>query len=1203
MTILCRVDGAMRDMNFLVDSQADICVLKETSISRVTMLNRSRVIDIKGITNAAVRSLGALRLGLVFDTDVLEHEFHVVPSIFNIDCDGIIGKDFLLTYNCKLDYESMLFSIRATNGTRVLRLSNHAKDDKFTIPPRCEVVRVFRLNASVPCVVDQLELAPGVFTSRTIVDPGQAYIRVINTTEYPQTVTSRIDRFEALENFWCYSTDATVVDANRTDRLKSMVAKNTPQQYQNNLMRLVEDFPDVFALPEDRMTVNNFYTQKLRTIDDSPSYIKNYRTPNVWKEEIRSQVNRLIENDLIEPCASSYNSPVILVPKKSPDGMRKWRMCLDYRGVNKKLVADKYPLPRIDDILDNLGRAVFFSVMDLYSGFHQVPVDPESRDLTAFSTEQGSFRWKVLPFGLNVSPNSFSRMMQLAFSGLPPDMLFIYIDDIIVLGRSEEEHLINLRETFRRCRERNLKLNPDKCSFFRAEVLFLGHLCTSEGIRPDRSKYSAIAEYPRPNSAESVRRFVAMANYYRKFVPGFSVITIPLNRLTKKNVPFVWNEEHQIAFDRIKQILSSPQTLAYPDFTQEFVLTVDASKAGCGAVLSQNERPIAYASKGFNRAEGNKSTIEQELIAMHWAIKHFRYYLYGRHFLVRSDHRPLIYLYNLKESSAKLTRLRLELAEYTFSIEHIRGKDNVVADALSRVHVDEIRSIKDRNKDLQELNVLVTTRSMTRRIEESTIKDPGARETENVPEPKIAHEIKGEDDDEIPVVRTRLLPDTRSSKQYQFSVQGNRPAEELFSFKIEFANEQRFTRQLLSRLEQFAEDFGISALKIFANEDMFQVISPNRFKSLGNEMNVLKKLRVRLAQPLITVTDVAQQRELVEKFHEDPRDGGHFGIAKTLQKLRSRYFWSDMSGQVRQYVMECHKCQVNKPKRKTVEPLTLTDTPSRPFYRVSIDTVGPMAMSEKGSRYALSIVCDLTKYLIMLPMKNKEARTIARAMFEGLILVHGPVEVIVSDQGTEFVNAIMRELCGLMKIEHRVSAPYHHQTMGSIERTHRVFNEYLRSYLSTGEDWEECMKYFVYCYNTAYHAAFDHRYTPFELVFGRRNTIPDFVQNERIDPLYNLDDYVKEARYRMQVTYQAARRLLELRKNSTKSIYDRNINPLEVKIGDKVLLRNEARGKHESMFRGPYLVVRINEPNVEILDEKTNRAKTVHKNNVSRFRA
>lgn len=227
-------------------------------------------------------------------------------------------------------------------------------------------------------------------------------------------------------------------------------------------------------------------------------------------------------------------------------------------------------------------------------------------------------------------------------------------------------------------------------------------------------KFDTIKNYPTPHDADALRRFVAMANYYRKFIPNFSTISIPLSQLTKKNAVIKWTQEQDKAFNRIKS--SSPMILAYPNYSEQFTLTVDASKQGCGAVLSQRGNPIAFASKSFTRAESNKATIEQELNAIWWSIKHFKHYLYGTEFLVQSDHKPLIYLYKLKETNAKLIRLRLELAEFSFTIEHIKGKENVAADALSRIHIDDIRSMKEKKNDLEELQILMTTRAQSRKM-------------------------------------------------------------------------------------------------------------------------------------------------------------------------------------------------------------------------------------------------------------------------------------------------------------------------------------------------------------------------------------------------------------------------------------------------------------------------------------------------------
>lgn len=256
--------------------------------------------------------------------------------------------------------------------------------------------------------------------------------------------------------------------------------------FANHKTELCLEYVDIFALSKDKASTNNFYTQKLNLTDNEPVYQPNYRLPHAQKEIIRSEIQKLMDNDQIEPSLSSYNSPLLLVPKKSIDGKKKYRMVIDYRGVNRKLVPDKFPLPRIDDILDSLGNAKYFSVIDLNAGFHQVPIAPESRPITSFSFDNSHHQWKVLPFGLSVSPNSFSRMMSTIFRGVPLDTCFLYIDDIIVIGRSKKHHLKNLRTVFERCRKYNLKLNPHKCQFFRCEVQYLGQIKVCDRIRIKR---------------------------------------------------------------------------------------------------------------------------------------------------------------------------------------------------------------------------------------------------------------------------------------------------------------------------------------------------------------------------------------------------------------------------------------------------------------------------------------------------------------------------------------------------------------------------------------------------------------------------------------------------------------------------------------------------------------------------------------------
>lgn len=407
-------------------------------------------------------------------------------------------------------------------------------------------------------------------------------------------------------------------DEERISKLRT-VLNNNIKNYSNfskSIIDLCLKYHDIFTLEGDILSTNNFYTQKLNVTNSNAVYVKSYRMPHSQKAEVRHQVDNLLKNDLIEPSKSSYNSPILLVPKKSTSSEKKWRMCIDFRLLNKKLVPDKYPLPRMDDVLDNLGRAKWFSTLDLFSGFHQIPLDKSSRKFTSFITADGSFQFKVLPFGLNVAPNSFARMMALAFSGLKTATCFLYLDDIIVPGVSESHHIRNLELVFKTCQSHNLKLNPEKCYFLRSEVNYLGHICTDNGILPDSSKYDVIKNYPTPHDKDSARRFVAFMNYYNKFIPNFASLTHPLNKLLRKNSTFIWSAECNDSFKTLKNSLLNPPILQYPNFDEPFILTVDAAKYGVGAVLSQlthgNDLPIALASKAFTKGELNKSTIEKK---------------------------------------------------------------------------------------------------------------------------------------------------------------------------------------------------------------------------------------------------------------------------------------------------------------------------------------------------------------------------------------------------------------------------------------------------------------------------------------------------------------------------------------------------------------------------------------------------------------
>lgn len=1162
-------------------------------------------ISLKGITDGVAYSLGVIYIRLHLENWTIDHEFHVVDNNFPILSHGIIGRDFFKINKCTIDYASMEFTSYIPEPVTIPIIFD-VFQDTVSIPPRSECHREFFIaTVNDTYFVDSQELIPGVFCGRTIVETDRHILKIINTTNKPVEISKSQICYENINNYDIFNIDKVDLRSDRLNELIKLASANIPSHCKDELLDLIIEFQDIFALQGDRMTVNNFYQQTLRTSSSNPTFIKNYRLPFSQKLEIERQVDNLITNNLIEPSCSSYNSPLLLVPKKSIGDKKKWRLCVDYRSVNKQLISDSHPLPIIEDILNNLGRAKYFSVLDLFSGFHQVPLEKDSRDITSFTANNATYQWKVLPFGLKVSPNSFSRMMSLAFAGATEAQHFIYIDDIIVVGRSTEHHIANLRAIFEKCRTRNLKLNPEKCDFFKTEVTYLGHLCSEKGILPDSAKLRAMELYPVPSDKDAVKRFVAFANYYRKFIRNFASLSRSLNNLTRKSTEFVWQNEHQTAFQKIKKALMAPPILSYPNFEKEFTLFVDASQFAVGAVLTQlndcNEYlPIAFASKCFNKAENNKSTIEKELMAIHFAIKYFKHFLYGVHFIVKSDHKPLSYLFALKDPTSRLTRLRLELEEFNFSIEYIKGKDNVLADALSRISIQDIKNTANTDKII----LAMTTRSMSRK---------------NTNNPKINLEISNNNIYDLPMVfepinqnnlrnnpilSFRVLP---NGNRLEWTIQFKRKQNAKIAFSF---NAEEITRSILATLNEFVESLLSDnaflyhrdprdpvVCKLYNDDPLFSYVTIGEFKQVAQQ--ILTKIRIALVTRPVLITDKSEQTRILHHYHNHPIFGAHCGRRRLYAKLKSKFKWYNLAKDVRNYVNKCEDCQRNKVNFNIKEPMCITSSPSKPFDTLIIDTVGPLPMTSQGNKYIVTAMCDLTKYLISIPIPNKEASSVARALVENVFLQYGNFKSIRTDQGTEYKNSLLKEILSLLGVEHMIGTAYHHESVGTVERNHRVLNEYLRSYLGKHNEWDELIKFFTYSYNCTPHTSFEFRYSPFELVYGKSPEALKILQENKVEPMYNFDTYSSLLKNNLQLAHRDAQQLLNNAKAKSKVIYDRNCNTIDVKVGDLILVKNESKGKFDPEYAGPFEVIELSNFNVSF--NHKNKINTVHRNRIKKF--
>ena len=414
---------------------------------------------------------------------------------------------------------------------------------------------------------------------------------------------------------------------------------------------------------------------------------KAYRTSTIDQDKIDNQITDLLNRDLIERSTSNYSFPVVLVNKK--DDGEKTRLCIDYRKLNSITIPERYPMPNIRDIEDKLLNAEFFSTLDISSGFHHIRVAPEDKTKTAFVTMHEHFQWKVMPFGLKNAPAIFQRIV---YNILKRNNLTAfshnYIDDIIIFSKTTDEHLRHIDQVLKVMKKENVKLKQSKCFFMKKSVTYIGHLISKNTIRPLNNNLSAITDYPPPHDKKTLRRFLGKINFYHRFIPDRTELLDPLYDLLKKEHQFKWSEDKQKSFVKIKEILTSELVIHIFDPNLNTIVITDASDIGIGAVLKQQkdneEITIGYFSRKLLKHQKNYVVTEKECLAIIESIEYWHHYLYGRKFLIRTDHKPLKYINTHKKINTRIMNWAMRLNQYEFEIDYIKGETNLEADYLSR---------------------------------------------------------------------------------------------------------------------------------------------------------------------------------------------------------------------------------------------------------------------------------------------------------------------------------------------------------------------------------------------------------------------------------------------------------------------------------------------------------------------------------------
>lgn len=1074
----------------------------------------------------------------------------------------LLGMDFLKVHNCRLDFPRSILHL----DREVLHCWDQNEDNahfrvvsdtRTEVPPYEPVIVVGRIQRTgeitewgliEPC--EKLTEKTDLLVGRTVVSARQdtVPVRIINCSDRPVILHPNQQLGWCDSVNWCESTDpedgetaifsvnqpsTPIVDDPETvpDHLQDLFQRSSKYLHDSQSEQLAHvlcQYHNIFSVTREDFGRTSLVKHGIDTGDSRPVKQPSRRLAFAKREAEKVEIEKMLKQGVIRPSSSPWASPVVMVEKKD----KSMRFCIDFRRLNDLTRKDAYPLPRVDDCLESLAGAQWFSTLDLSSGYWQVELEEEAKSKTAFATRSGLYEFNVMPFGLANAPSTFERLMEMVMRSLQWEECLIYLDDIISFGTTFEQELERLTRVFDRLRHANLRLKPSKCHLFQTGVDFLGHHVSRDGIHTCEDKVEAVKSWPEPVNLKELRSFLGLCSYYRKFIKDFAKIASPLNALVKKSVTFSWTEGCQHAFDQLKQTLTSAPVLAYPEMEGQFVLDCDASKVAVGAVLSQvqdgQEKVIAYSSRTLNSHEKNYCVTRLEMLAVVTAIRRFKTYLWGRPVTLRTDNAAVNYMIHIKEPQGQLARWLEELGCYDLQVTHRAGRIHTNADALSRRPCRQCGRLDEPAVGLNE-----STGSKSECLGHCAVITCQRRKGNVQPTANRGMWLQGWDslelhdsqirDSEIKLIMEALQND--SGKPDWSAVSGESQA-----VKTLWGQWNRLSIRDGILCRKWEDDTGETI--------RWQVVVPTE-----------------------------KRQEVLNHTHDSPA-AGHMGVTRTVHRVRQGFYWVGIKRDVRQYCRQCDACTARKstagaPKAPMREHMTET-----PMTRIAVDITGPLPETTNKHKYILVIGDYFTKWSEAIPLCNQEASTVARALVDHWICRWGSPYFIHSDQGRNFESELFQQIMVLFGVNKTRTTPLHPQSNGMIERFNRTLIQMLAIYVKDcPEKWDEHLHFASMAYNSSVHSTTG--FTPYKMKFGTEMQLPIHVlTGDPNDDAVTLpadtseyETYVDEVKHRVKLAHDTARAITKKSMKVYKDHYDTGARSRQLDVGQPVWVYKPYRKK------------------------------------------